>query len=271
MKERLTYIDCLKGFLILLVVLGHVVQKMFRPETFDDNLLFRMIYSFHMPAFFMVSGFVTKFCKIDFDVLSKRTVKRFRQLIVPFVTWGVIWHFTFNETTLFGFFKAPDNSLWFLWDLFWIVLVYNTALFLWSIFPKINGVFYIIGAFFTLKVLALLFGSAFGIRGLSVYFLYYIIGVLIGSNKNKILIRNSYSPYITGLMLLAFVCLSNFWYRSQCIPDTASPLIQTLNSFFLYRLITSLLGSFSFIYLFYLVTPVKPNKTGGYCTLERIH
>lgn len=49
MKQRLHYVDNLKGFLILLVVLGHCIQN--TKIDFDHNIVFRYIYSFHMPLF----------------------------------------------------------------------------------------------------------------------------------------------------------------------------------------------------------------------------
>ena len=59
------WIDSLKGFLIFLVVLGHVVQSMIDSNMFSSNKdslvsLFEWIYSFHMPLFFLVSGYVYK-------------------------------------------------------------------------------------------------------------------------------------------------------------------------------------------------------------------
>ena len=54
-SQRLLYIDALKGFTILLVVLGHVLQV-----RYDiDNLLYRYIHSFHMPLFMFLSGYVS--------------------------------------------------------------------------------------------------------------------------------------------------------------------------------------------------------------------
>ena len=47
MKERLEYIDTARGILIILVVIGHIWQAGF---------VHNFIYSFHMPAFFFISG-----------------------------------------------------------------------------------------------------------------------------------------------------------------------------------------------------------------------
>lgn len=45
--------DSLKGFLILTVIFGHVV-----PYSLDDSLFRSIIYSFHMPLFIFLSGFL---------------------------------------------------------------------------------------------------------------------------------------------------------------------------------------------------------------------
>lgn len=52
---RVQWIDSLKGFLIVLVVLGHVVQSMIDSNVFYMSNyvlvpLFYWIYSFHMPS-----------------------------------------------------------------------------------------------------------------------------------------------------------------------------------------------------------------------------
>lgn len=50
-KDRLIWADSLKGILILLVVLGHAIQGVYR-ENVESNRWWNVIYSFHMPAFF---------------------------------------------------------------------------------------------------------------------------------------------------------------------------------------------------------------------------
>lgn len=48
MKERLDYIDIAKGFAILAVIVGHYS---------DISLVDRFIWSWHMPLFFILSGY----------------------------------------------------------------------------------------------------------------------------------------------------------------------------------------------------------------------
>lgn len=56
-KKRLIWADSLKGWLILLVVLGHAIQNTLGADC-DNNHLWNMIYSFHMPAFMAISGYL---------------------------------------------------------------------------------------------------------------------------------------------------------------------------------------------------------------------
>ncbi|WP_330941239.1 acyltransferase family protein [Bacteroides sp. MSB163] len=72
MKERFEYIDSIKGFAIFLMVMGHVIAWNYTDYKtvciYDfkqlsniklGGLVWQIIYSFHMPLFFMVSGFLS--------------------------------------------------------------------------------------------------------------------------------------------------------------------------------------------------------------------
>ncbi|MCQ2272818.1 MAG: acyltransferase family protein [Bacteroidales bacterium] len=77
--ERKYWIDWAKVFGIYLVVLGH---------TTDGSELIRpLIYSFHMPLFFMISGYLEK--KYSGSAISyiKKTAKR---LLIPYLIYGII-------------------------------------------------------------------------------------------------------------------------------------------------------------------------------------
>ena len=62
---RIEWLDSLKGFAIFLVVVGHVVLGYLRAGIFPEyqwslQLTHDLIYSFHMPLFFLISGFLYK-------------------------------------------------------------------------------------------------------------------------------------------------------------------------------------------------------------------
>jgi fucose 4-O-acetylase-like acetyltransferase len=60
-SNRIVWADALKGWLMILVVVGHVIQVWLREEC-NDSHLWNIIYSFHMPAFMALSGYLT-YCK----------------------------------------------------------------------------------------------------------------------------------------------------------------------------------------------------------------
>jgi len=76
--KRLQFIDVAKGIGILLVVLGHL-------ETTD--FLRRWIYSFHMPFFFFISGFLSKLISINYITYLNKQLSR---LIIPYFFFGII-------------------------------------------------------------------------------------------------------------------------------------------------------------------------------------
>lgn len=51
-------IDAIKGFLIFLVLWGHVIQNITSNEGYYDDWIFRIIYSFHMPLFALMNGYL---------------------------------------------------------------------------------------------------------------------------------------------------------------------------------------------------------------------
>lgn len=82
--RRFDYLDIAKGIGILLVVWAHILIT---------GVSHRVIYAFHMPLFFLISGMLFSRNKYDgfFDFLRKRA----KRLLVPFaiysiVTW-IIW------------------------------------------------------------------------------------------------------------------------------------------------------------------------------------
>jgi len=122
-KQRDTYLDALKGFAIILVVLGHSVQSFTAGGRFDDNLLFRIIYSFHMPLFMFLSGAAASYSSRPMNLEFIK--RKFYMLVIPFVAWYLVGYFLEGSyhTTSFGLYikhviVSPDYGLWFLWVLF---------------------------------------------------------------------------------------------------------------------------------------------------------
>ena len=78
--------------LILFVVFGHVVGAMAHtqyasaPVSRFFNAVYHAVYLFHMPAFFVVAGWLWK--RFAGEPLRERFVQRAKRLIVPYFIWG---------------------------------------------------------------------------------------------------------------------------------------------------------------------------------------
>ena len=73
-KQRVEYIDILKGFGIIFVVLGHVTL---------NRDLYHFIYAFHMPLFFIVSGMFLH----DKQGFIRKQAK---SLLIPYSSFGLL-------------------------------------------------------------------------------------------------------------------------------------------------------------------------------------
>lgn len=121
-RERLIYLDALRGFAILLVIVGHIIQYNYQDAL--ENPLFNAIYSFHMPLFFFISGvscFLSekKKDKDEVFIFLENIFMKFRALIVPSLSWGIIMVFI-NDSPWQSAFYAH----WFLYTLFVIFVLW---------------------------------------------------------------------------------------------------------------------------------------------------
>lgn len=84
-KERIGWIDCAKGIAILLVIFGHSIGGGSRAEA----VLRGVIFSFHMPLFFILSSLTFR-PSVDGNDFLKKTEKAFKHLIIPALILYVI-------------------------------------------------------------------------------------------------------------------------------------------------------------------------------------
>lgn len=78
---RLQYIDFLKGIGALLVVIGHM-----QDADFTDSIT-KLIYGFHMPMFFWISGYLYKRPSSYRGYVQKK----FKSLLLPWACFGVFY------------------------------------------------------------------------------------------------------------------------------------------------------------------------------------
>jgi len=148
--RRLKYIDIVKGVAILLMIYGHW-------DTTHSSVDIRLIFSFHMPLFFIISGYFLK-AETPCGVFLR---KRAKQLLSPYYITSVVtllmtglmawydgremWNTVqpLVPRLLYGCTDSERNvhiignlsfrvgcagAIWFLWALLWAMLVVKLAL-----------------------------------------------------------------------------------------------------------------------------------------------
>ena len=119
--KRLEYVDLLKGFAIFLMVMGHFLSWQWggalvsAPHSNHVTIVRDFIYSFHMPLFFFLSGYVFNMSMKSWKMLDlyNAIYKRFMQLIIPGLTAMAICYYVYDRI----YFE------WFLRTLFEIYII----------------------------------------------------------------------------------------------------------------------------------------------------
>ena len=136
MKERLNYIDWLKGIAIISVVMGHVTGFDFLSlENSSKSFLNRFITSIHMPFFIFLSGLVVSYRFESITSTCKKLFIKARVLLIPIILVGIpyaLW----RGFTLYEFITSPMKyGYWYLLTLFELyILLY--LVFYFSKFTK---------------------------------------------------------------------------------------------------------------------------------------
>lgn len=219
-KNRNPELDALKGLAILLVIIGHAIQ--YNIIEFKTNPFFNMIYSFHMPLFIFISGYIAYFTvkvqKIK-DAISVINSK-FKTLVIPFLSWYFIVNYLLRESYLkFDFstyslrlIENPEYGLWFFWILFLcfilliVILTIQLVGFKFKNMILESGFCYLIA----LIIMILPFEIA-GFKLLKWYFPFFITGYLISKYKD-ILVK--YLNIVIQSSIILFPILLTQYKRS---------------------------------------------------------
>lgn len=178
-KQRLYGFDNIKFILIFLVVLGHLLE--ISSPFAGKDMLYKIIYSCHMPVFIFISGFFAKFnsSKIVFHqiypyVLFQALYIAFHYLVLYPVADGIVpWQFT--------------TPYWLLWYLLVMIFYYMLT----PLLDQQNwwqcGIL-VIGCC-ALSILAGYeneFGFFLSLSRFFVYLPYFVLGYYIGRQKEKL-------------------------------------------------------------------------------------
>jgi len=206
LNKRMDWIDSIKGFGAILVILGHL-NPMAPIECY--------IYSFHMPLFFFLSGILKSRQKNFVPFLQKKA----KSLLIPFVIWNLvsvlyrlIIHIPIKSVIIETFFlqgKMPHNTpIWFLLTLFMCEVTYH-----WFYLHRIPNWLIVTFAAAISPFVSELSQLPFTIYILPISILFYTLGVMFSNiilQDNKLInIKRCISPILLVFSILFGVVLND--------------------------------------------------------------
>ncbi len=158
-NSLLDWVTIAKGLGIIFVVMGHFIPRGITPEYYIH--IKNLIYTFHMPLFFLLAGLLYNYQKYNYNELVYNKIKR---LIYPFISIAIFFFIIKFFAGLFFEMKHPMtlehifiiltdpresymSLLWFIYTLFLIFVTYPI------IRKYISNNFIILGIFIVLNLL----------------------------------------------------------------------------------------------------------------------
>ena len=132
--KRNEKIDLLKGIAIILMVMGHSMS-----EIEYMAIPFNIIYSFHMPLLFFLSGYIIELTKNKYERtgILQFVKRKVISLLVPYFSWTVLvpWicskcSYEVLKNQLVSVLGLHGDGIWFLPVLFGLTLMYA---FIWQL------------------------------------------------------------------------------------------------------------------------------------------
>lgn len=222
-KSREQNIDVLRGIAIFLVVLGHAIVKAY-PERFNENLLFRFCYSFHMPLMIFIGGYLTGHKasgKIDFSWLKRQAYR----LMLPYAIWTII-ELVRRQSPIEEY---PSALLWK--PIYWFLINHFVCAFV--IFLSLRFAKRKYGVRFSLNAMILycLFIGLYAVyrdnntvvKNMVMFFPFYISGIYIYIYMRDIRNIRNY-PYISLLLYPLSMLLYRYKQMDIFVPIVAEKL-----------------------------------------------
>ncbi|WP_288275726.1 acyltransferase family protein [uncultured Prevotella sp.] len=247
-SNRILLFDAMKCFAIFLVIWGHCIGQLTQTD-FSQLPMYRIIYSFHMPLFMLISGY---FASNSMHLsLKPFLVKKFRQLIYPCIIWGFIIWFFIESVHSFRYNRDSINIWGILMDFYWFADFWFLKSCFICYFLAYIGFHSRLSKKYWIP-LSLIISQ--GISPFFISFMYpcFIIGLELHQNKSFLKkIKNLYWGIAISFLIMLFFYTEDVWNKSHGIPSNI------LNADFLtwipvitYRLFRLLIGIIGSVFIF---------------------
>ena len=237
MKERIEWIDWLKGIALVLVIIGHT----FRTSMYSENMIYgyikSFIYAFHMPLFISISGFLFQSNRNNYMNINILDFFRnkWKSYMKPLISYAAIMYIIFSIFSIISGFKimlgggiglteyflltiTGENPysvhLWYLLTTFLIVITCYVVL---KISSKTHHdeMFVLFILAFVLWNIRILWGEDFcmTVKSYLKYSIFFVLGMIL--NKKRIDVPQKY------YLLLSFISwVYIFIYSTDMIKTT---------------------------------------------------
>lgn len=223
-KTHLDWIDAAKGIGITLVVLGHAARHDMMADSDLCGILCYLIYSFHMPLYFALSGYTFGLSyRRHLDKPATFLKRRARGLLVPMVSFACVIYLGF-----FAAYRIPavaevlcnasytlypvgdylmatlveDNPysvhLWYLWVLFWMTALSLLCLRLGKDTPAARKM--LLAASLVCFAVSTVADTPSAVHKFLSYFIYFVFGVELGRRPERL-------PTVPRLLTVICWCL----------------------------------------------------------------
>ena len=225
--QKIDYINFLQSFAVTLVIIGHCLPKPNGTEMLPlwAKIIHDMIYSFHMPLFFVLAGFlfINSFYRQSNSIqnFANFISTKFIRLIIPYFSIGTLAYLlkvlVFNRfayrpasADIVSYIKSmlipwdnPNIYLWFLPTIFFVFL-FSYLVLDNDNYKKFNPIIWVILSFIVSFLSYFTHITWLNISGILYYLFYFFVGVLLFYSKDliiKILLNNGIMMFLILLFL----------------------------------------------------------------------
>jgi len=210
-KKRILWVDIAKALTILSVPISHTLEI--------EMMLRTMLFSFHMPLFFILSGFTTKLAT-DWKTFRARLKKNFLHLIVPAFIVLVIFAIAISFTDSMVEFGAKDGFSSILPNL---KLVFSK--FFLNLYPEGFGnaaaVWFLVALFFAKTIMDFINVTLKSEKNWLIFFFLGILGICLGVFEKRL-------PFYLDLAFVGtmFIEIGILWRKhEEFIKKYSTPIL----------------------------------------------
>lgn len=234
-KARIEYIDAMRGFTMILVVVCHVSGFCLGIES-DTPSIHPFLYEFRMPTFFFISGFVLYKAEQKWNLKNVYLFlrKKFPVQIITTALFFLIFIHINNINLKEGIFSESKLGYWFTYVLFIYFIIYSICRLLLTYF-KCSGCITDLGVLFIGFLFYLLFSVRSTFYELPIsnnikdilsmqhwgYFLFFSIGTLFKKHYQKILLLDK--------RFIIFICIIVYFGANLFYEELTTHHINLLN------------------------------------------